>query len=45
MSAFLGPIHYRMLEKACSVDGLARDIAAYADAQGWTDGHAAALDA
>ena len=45
MSAFLGPIHYRMFEKACSVDGLARDIAAYADAQGWTEGHAASLDA
>lgn len=45
MSAFLGPIHYRMFEKARSVDGLARSIAAYADAQGWTDGHADALDA
>jgi hypothetical protein len=45
MSAFLGPIHYRMFEKARSVDGLARRIAAYADAQGWTEGHAVALDA
>lgn len=45
MSAFLGPIHYRMFRKALAVDSLARDIAAYADGESWTDGLAAALDA
>lgn len=44
MSAFLGPIHYRMFAKAQAVDGLARDIAAHADAEGWTSGLATELD-
>lgn len=45
MSAFLGPIHYRMFAKALSVDGIARAIADHADAQGWTSGLRAELDA
>lgn len=45
MSEFLGPIHYRMFEKACAVDAFARDLAAYSDAQGWTSGLEAATEA
>lgn len=33
-----------MFEKAISVETLARSIATHADKQGWTSGHAAALD-
>lgn len=45
MSATLGPIHYRMFEKACSVDRLARTLAAFSDEQGWTSGFSQQLDA
>jgi hypothetical protein len=45
VSAFLGPIHYRMFNKARAVDDLARSIAALGDAQGWTQDGLARLDA
>lgn len=37
MSAFLGPIHARMYGKVQAVNALADTIAAYSDAQGWTN--------
>lgn len=37
MSAFLGPIHARMYGKVQAVNALADAIAAYSDAQGWTN--------